>query len=65
MIHVYSAPRAIADAFRLRGTNGYEVARDALKEWLRRGGKPAELIGIAAQVPRSKGPILSALDSLA
>lgn len=64
-IGLYSAERSIADAFRLRGDIGYEVARDALKEWLRRGGKPARLIELASQLPRARGPILQALDTLA
>lgn len=64
-IGLYSAERTIADAFRLRGELGYEIARDALKEWLRRGGKPARLLKIATKLPRAKGPVLSALDALA
>jgi predicted transcriptional regulator of viral defense system len=63
-IGIYSAERSIADAFRLRGEVGYELARDALREWLRRGGKPARLIEIGAQLPRAKSPILQALDML-
>lgn len=63
-IGLYSAERSIADAFRLRGEMGYETARDALKEWLRRGGKPARLIDIATRLPRTKGPVLQALDAL-
>ncbi|MDN5855190.1 MAG: hypothetical protein L0K86_20550, partial [Actinomycetia bacterium] len=64
-ISLYSPQRSIADAFRLRSEVGYELARDALKEWLRRGGKPATLIEIASQLPRAKGPILHVLDALA
>jgi len=45
-------------------TLGYELARDALKEWLRRGGKPAQLIQIASQLPRASGPVLRALEAL-
>lgn len=63
-IGIYSPERSIADAFRLRGEIGYELARDALKEWLRRGGKPARLIELASQLPRTKGPVLQALDAL-
>lgn len=63
-IGLYSSERCIADAFRLRGQVGYETARDALKEWLRRGGKPARLIGFATKLPRARGPILQALDAL-
>jgi predicted transcriptional regulator of viral defense system len=63
-IGIYSAERSIADAFRLRGDVGYELARDALREWLRRGGKPARLIEIASRLPRAKSPVLQALEML-
>ncbi len=64
-IGIYSPERSIADAFRLRGEVGYELARDALREWLRRGGKPARLIDIASRLPRAKSPVLQALEMLA
>jgi len=60
----YSAERSIADAFRLRGEIGYEIARDALKEWLRRGGKPAAMLELAEELPRAKRPMLTALELL-
>lgn len=63
-IGVYSPERSIADAFRLRGEVGYELARESLKEWLRRGGKPARLIEIASRLPRTKSPTLQALEAL-
>lgn len=63
-IGIYSPERCIADAFRLRGHLGYEIARDALKEWLRRGGKPNHLMQIALQLPRAKAPVLRALEAL-
>ncbi len=63
-IGLYSPERSIVDAFRLRGHVGYEVGRDALKEWLRRGGKPALLIGLAKQLPRARTPLLTALEIL-
>lgn len=63
-IGIYSPERSIADAFRLRGNVGYELARDALREWLRRGGKPSRLIEIASQLPRAKSPVLQALEIL-
>lgn len=64
-IGIYSAERSITDAFRLRGEVGYELAREALKEWLRRGGRPAQLMAIAVRVPRAKSPVLRALETLA
>jgi predicted transcriptional regulator of viral defense system len=63
-IWIYSPERSIADAFRLRGEVGYELARDALREWLRRGGKPDRLIDIASRLPRAKSPVLQALEML-
>jgi predicted transcriptional regulator of viral defense system len=64
-IGIYSPARTIADAFRLRGEIGYEISRDALREWLKRGGKPAEIMAIASKLPRAKTPILHALEILA
>ena len=64
LIGLYSAERSIVDAFRLRGQLGYETARDALKEWLRRGGKPAEIAQLAIQIPRAKRPVFDALEVL-
>ena len=64
IIGIYSPERSIADAFRLRGDVGYELARDALREWLRRGGKPARLIDIAVRLPRAKSPVLQALEMM-
>ena len=63
-IGLYSAERSIVDAFRLRGELGYELGRDALREWLRRRGKPADLIAVATQLPRAKKPLLDALQML-
>lgn len=64
-IGIYSPERCIADAFRLRGNNGYELGRNALREWLRRGGKPADLMNIATKLPRAKGPTLQMLEAIA
>lgn len=63
-IGIYNPERTIADCFRLRASIGYEIARDATKEWLRRGGKPSTLIQIATQLPRTKAPVLHALEML-
>ncbi|OBJ86616.1 type IV toxin-antitoxin system AbiEi family antitoxin domain-containing protein [Mycobacterium asiaticum] len=61
-IGIYSPERSIADAFRLRGEVGSELARSSLREWLRRGGKPARLAAIASRLPRATSPILQALE---
>ncbi len=63
-IGIYSAERCIADAFRLRGSLGYEFGRDSLREWLRHGGRPADLMPLASQLPRAKQPLLDALQVL-
>lgn len=63
-IGIYTPERTIADCFRLRAETGYETARDALKEWLRRGGKPARLMKIAQLLPRSAKPVREALEIL-
>lgn len=65
LIGIYSAERSIADAFRLRGVVGYGLARESLREWLRRGGKPARLMEMASRLPRAKSPVLQALEMLA
>lgn len=64
-IGIYSPERTIVDAFRLRGELGYELGRDALRTWLRRGGKPADLMAMANRIPRAKAPLLNALELLA
>jgi len=59
---VYSAERSIIDAFRLRHTQGEEVAVEALKRWLRRpGATPATLLGLARSFPKSEPSLLRAL----
>lgn len=60
-IGIYSPERSIVDAFRMRGSIGYETGVDALKEWLRRGGKPAHLLTMATRLPRARQPLLQAL----
>ena len=64
-IGIYSPERCIPDAFRLRAEAGYEMGRDALREWLRRGGKPAQLMEIASRLPRTSGPLQRTLEALA
>lgn len=64
-IGIYTPERTIADCYRLRGSIGYEIARDATKVWLSRGGKPARLLEVASQLPRAKSPVLRALEVMA
>jgi predicted transcriptional regulator of viral defense system len=61
---LYSAPRSIVDAFRVRRDVGPEVANEALRRWLRQGGKPSELIRITDYFPAAKPGILHALQVL-
>jgi predicted transcriptional regulator of viral defense system len=64
-IGLYDPERSIADAFRLRGTEGYETALEALRNWLGKpGSKPADLLAIATKLPRAKSPIRHALEYL-
>ncbi|MFD6453098.1 hypothetical protein ACFWF3_20165 [Nocardia sp. NPDC060220] len=53
-IGVYSAPRSIIDAFRLRHLEGDDMAVDALKRWLRQGGQASELLRAAKQFPAAQ-----------
>lgn len=64
-IGIYTPERTIIDAFRLRGELGYELGRDALREWLRRGGKPAQLMAMANRLPRAKTPLMHAMEAFA
>jgi len=40
----------------MRGHLGYEIGQDALKEGLRRGGKPSDLIELAPPLPQPNSP---------
>jgi len=64
LIGIYSPERTIVDCFRLRSSIGYEIARDATREWLRRGGKPAQLMQVATRLPRAKSLVLKTLELL-
>ena len=61
---LYSAPRSIVDAFRLRREVGPEVANEALRRWLRQGGEPSELVRITNSFPPAKPALLHALQVL-
>jgi hypothetical protein len=52
-IGIYSAERSVIDAFRLRHLDGADLANEALKRWLRHGGQPSELLGMARSFPRT------------
>ena len=61
---LYDAPRSIVDAFRLRHIIGPEIATDALRRWLRRGGQPAHLIRTATAFPTARPALLHTLQVL-
>ena len=61
---LYSAARSIVDAFRLRHEVGADVANEALRRWLRRGGKPADLLRMINDFPAARSALLGALQIL-
>jgi predicted transcriptional regulator of viral defense system len=64
-VGIYSPERTIADCFRLRDVTGYEIAIEALRNWLpRRGSNPVALLNIAQQLPRARTPVRDALNYL-
>lgn len=63
-MHVYSAPRTIVDAYRMRAMLGPDVANEALRRWLRKGGQPFEALAIArACTPASSNIAASSSDA--
>lgn len=63
-IGIYSAERSIIDAFRMRHLEGGDLAVEALKRWLRRGGQPSQLLGVARSFPRALTAIRETLEIL-
>lgn len=64
-IGIYSPERSIVDAFRLRGSAGYETGIEALRNWLKLpASQPSRLMEIANMLPRAQGPLRQALDIL-
>ncbi len=63
-IGIYSAERSIIDAFRMRHLEGGNLAVEALKSWLRRGGQPSEVLGMAQSFPRALRAIRGTLEIL-
>jgi hypothetical protein len=63
-IGLYSAERSIIDAYRLRHLTGADMANESLRRWLRRGGQPSHLLGMATSFPRARTPIRQALEVL-
>jgi predicted transcriptional regulator of viral defense system len=63
-IGLYDAARCIIDAYRLPGGVGPDIANEALRRWLRRGGRPPELIHLTNTFPAARPPLLHALQVL-
>ncbi len=63
-IGIYSAERSIIDAFRMRHIEGSDLAVDALKRWVRRGGQPSVLLGLARSFPRVQTALRETLEIL-
>jgi hypothetical protein len=61
---LYDPPRSIVDAYRLRHEVGPEVANEALRRWLRSGGKPVELMRMTKAFPAARSAVLNALQIL-
>lgn len=63
-IGIYSAERSIIDAYRMRYLEGADLAHEALKRWLRRGGQPSELLALARSFPRTQTALRETLEIL-
>lgn len=61
---IYSAERSIIDAFRMEHLEGADLANEALKQWLRRGGQPSELLAMARSFPRTLTALRETLEIL-
>ncbi len=64
-IGLYGAERSIIDAFRTRGTTGFDLATEALRRWLRDPThQPAELLSMCRHWPRTETALRNALEIL-
>ena len=63
-IGLYTPERSIIDVYRLAYREGADVAHQALRRWLRRGGQPAALLQVAAVFPRALPALRRALEVL-
>lgn len=64
-IGLFSAERSIIDAFRTRGTTGFDLAAEALRRWLRDPThQPAQLLDLCGHWPRTLTALRSALEIL-
>lgn len=63
-IGLYTPERSIIDAYRLAYREGPDMAHQALRRWLRRGGQPATLLQVAEAFPRALQALRRALEVL-
>jgi hypothetical protein len=64
-IGMYSPPRCIIDAFRLRHREGTELAQTALRRWLDRPGtQPSEVLAMARHFPQAEPALRTTLEIL-
>ncbi len=63
-IGLYSPERCILDAYRTRHLEGPELANEALRRWLRRGGQPSTLLMMGKAFPRALPALRNALEIL-
>lgn len=65
MLGLYTAERSIIDAFRTRGTTGFDLATAALRTWLRNPRhQPAQLLRLCLHWPRTEPALRHALEIL-
>lgn len=64
VIGLYTPERSIIDAYRLAHLEGVEVAHEAMRRWVRRGGQPSSLLTMAASFPRALPALRGALEVL-
>jgi predicted transcriptional regulator of viral defense system len=64
VLGLYDTPRTIIDAFRLRRAVGPDIANEALRRWLRRGGQPADLVRLTKIFPGARPALLHTLQVL-
>ena len=63
-IGLYSPERSVIDAYRLRYREGPDMANEALRRWLKAGGQPSVLLGMARAFPRTLPVLRSTLEVL-
>lgn len=64
VIGIYRPERCIIDAYRLRHLGGADMGNQALRRWLRTGGQPSALLGLARDFPPARAAILRTLEIL-